>query len=110
MSYLVGDHCYPTLASAASAYGARFQPSGLEISPGCIAIPVLQSAAVEGQLSLSYVRIAGTCTPPGAVTIAPAFPACPKFGVSDAVEMGWLVGAAWVAAFCVAVLLRRALA
>lgn len=106
-SYQVGDICYPTIEAGVLAQAARFVLAPQLLSAGCTGVPVASAAGPN--LSISWVRVSGSCTLPAGTLFAPPMPQCQQYGISDAASLSWQVGACWIAVFAVAVILKRAL-
>jgi len=97
VSYQVGSACYETPEAAASA-AASAQVGGI-VQNGAVSY-VVNASSVDGS-SITYVLspVAGGVP----LTVVAPFTAqpCGMLGTADAVQMGWLVAAAWCGVWAV---------
>lgn len=97
MSFQVGSACYPSELAAAAASASSMV--GAVVSHAGSAYTVDVSGVTASSVSYTFTPISGGVA---LVLVAPYTPQpCGLMGAADAVQMGWLVGAAWIAVYCV---------
>jgi len=102
MSFQVGSACYPTELAAAAASASSMV--GAVVSHAGSAYAVDVSGVTASTVSYTFTPISGGAA---VVLVAPYTPQpCGLMGASDAVQLGWLVGGAWVIVYCVKFLAR----
>lgn len=101
-TYQVGDACYPTPASAAMA--AASTVSGSFAARGTVLYQVNVTGVTDTSISYRFTPV-GTGTVVNQ-TIGYSAQPCGLMGSADAVQLGWLIGAAWIGAYCVKFLAR----
>lgn len=102
MSFQVGGACYPTELAAAAASASSMV--GAVVSHAGSAYTVDVTGVTASSVSYTFTPISGGAS---VVLVAPYTPQpCGLMGAADAVQMGWLIGAAWVTVYCVKFLAR----
>lgn len=102
MSFQVGSACYATETQAAQV--AASSQAGAVVSQGGSLYVVGVDAVDATSITYEFHPMAGG-SPVVVVTPYNAQP-CGLLGVSDGVEMGWMVAGAWLATFAVIGLVR----
>jgi hypothetical protein len=99
MAYQVGSGCYESALAASQAVAAAHVPVA---APDMV---VTVSAVAESSISFLYTPI-GSGVPPFTVTQALTLQPCNMLSAQDALDVGWLIGGAWLSIYAVAFLIR----
>lgn len=95
MAYQLGTACFETVGAAAKAAAAA--AVGQVVPAGGTVYVVGAVGAADGSISYTLSEVGTTATLSHVAT--PTYPECVLLTAGDAVEMGWGVIAAWVAAW-----------
>ena len=102
MSFQVGQACYPTEASAASASAS--QTVGTIVHRGTDVYAVNASSVTENTIIYTLTPLGGG-TPITTVTPYTA-QHCQLLTFGDGLQLGWMIAAAWIGAYCLMFLAR----
>lgn len=93
--YQVGDACYPTQSAAAMATASTL--NGSFVARGTVLYQVNVTGVTDTSISYRFTPVvSGTVVNQ---TIGYTAQPCGLLTSDDAVQMGWLVGAVWVAVY-----------
>lgn len=97
-----GSACYVTAQQANQAQASGLVGSLVQLGGEPFAVNVLDVTDIGITLQLQQVAGTGTVTKTISVTPQP----CGLLQAEDALQIGWLIAAAWIGAFCVTFIAR----
>jgi TRAP-type C4-dicarboxylate transport system permease large subunit len=102
MTYQVGSACYPTATAAAQVSASA--EIGKLVPNGSITYVVDATSADENSITYILAPVGGGT----AITVVAPYTAqpCNMLELTDGLEMGWAIGAAWLGAFALLFLTR----
>ena len=99
MAYQFGSACYDTAAQAVQAMAAAHVP----VTESDMAITV--ASVTDSAITFLYTPV-GSGVPPFTVSQAVALLPCNLLTQADALNVGWMIGGAWLSVYAVTFLIR----